>query len=206
MKGSVAWVKHQNDWAFPEKWKLWFSSELSVALVCQSHPGHRSHREFQSCQYLLRHLILFTVLFCCWNNSKQSIQMNKSQQYLSASHSLDGKTASRLNIHESEHTPGDSEVQGRQHAAVHGITKSWTSLSNWTATMTISYCSIHIHTHVHIYIHTHFFSLYLFIQQDTPLRYFYVLALVNKVYTFSDERLWSFVPWIFSLPLNILFL
>ena len=40
--------------------------------------------------------------------------MNKSQQYLSTSHSLDGKTASPLNLHESEQTPGDSEVQGRR--------------------------------------------------------------------------------------------
>ena len=36
----------------------------------------------------------------------------------------------QLNGHESEQTPGDSEGQGSQPAAVHGVTKSWTRLSN----------------------------------------------------------------------------
>ena len=38
----------------------------------------------------------------------------------------------QLNGHESEQTPGDSEGQGTWHAAVHGVTKSRTWLSNWT--------------------------------------------------------------------------
>ena len=53
------------------------------------------------------------------------------------------------------------------YATVHGITKSWTSLSNWTATMTISYCNIYIHTRTYTHTHTHtFFSLSLY-----PARY-----------------------------------
>ena len=64
-----------------------------------------------------------------------------------------------------------------------------TEQSQWQYTIAIyTYTHTHTHTHTHTYIHTHFF-LYLFIQQDTPLGCFYVLALVNKVYTFSDEKL-----------------
>ena len=76
--------------------------------------------------------------------------------------------------------------------------------------MTIYYCNIyihthtHTHTHTHIYIHTHFF-LYLFIQQDTPLGCFYVLALVNKVYTFSDEKLVFCIINILLTPEYLLF-
>ena len=40
----------------------------------------------------------------------------------------------RLNGHESEQTPGISEGQGSQHAVDHGVAKSQTQLSNWTAT------------------------------------------------------------------------
>ena len=37
-----------------------------------------------------------------------------------------------LNGHEFEQTPGDSEDREAWLAAVHGITKSWTWLSDWT--------------------------------------------------------------------------
>ena len=40
-----------------------------------------------------------------------------------------------LNGHEFEQTPGDSEGQGSQACTVHGVTKSWTRLSNWTITV-----------------------------------------------------------------------
>ena len=36
----------------------------------------------------------------------------------------------RFNGHEFEQTPGDSEGQGNLHAAIHGIAKSWTQLSD----------------------------------------------------------------------------
>ena len=36
----------------------------------------------------------------------------------------------RLNGHEFEQTPGNGEGQGRLAAAVLGVTKSWTQLSN----------------------------------------------------------------------------
>ena len=36
----------------------------------------------------------------------------------------------QLNGHEFEQTMGDTEGQGSQSAAVHGVAKSWTSLSN----------------------------------------------------------------------------
>ena len=36
----------------------------------------------------------------------------------------------QLNGHEFEQTLGDSEGQRRLHAAVHGVSKSWTQLSN----------------------------------------------------------------------------
>ena len=39
-----------------------------------------------------------------------------------------------LNGHESEQTPEDSEGQGNLHAAVPGVTKSQTQLSDWTTT------------------------------------------------------------------------
>ena len=39
-----------------------------------------------------------------------------------------------VNGHEFEQTPGDSEEQGTWCAAVHGIVKSWTRPSDWTAT------------------------------------------------------------------------
>ena len=37
----------------------------------------------------------------------------------------------RLSGHEFEQAPGDGEVQEAWHAAVHGVTKSQTQLSNW---------------------------------------------------------------------------
>ena len=40
----------------------------------------------------------------------------------------------RLNGHEFEQTPGDSEGQEAWCATVHGVAKSWTWLSNWTTT------------------------------------------------------------------------
>ena len=40
----------------------------------------------------------------------------------------------QLNGHESEWAPGDGEGQGSLDAAVHGVTKNWTQLSNWTTT------------------------------------------------------------------------
>ena len=39
----------------------------------------------------------------------------------------------RLNGHESEQTPGDSEGQ-TWHIAVHGVAKNQTQLSDWTTT------------------------------------------------------------------------
>ena len=42
-----------------------------------------------------------------------------------------------LNGDEFEQTPGDSEGQGSRCAAVHGVAKSQTRLSNWTATITV---------------------------------------------------------------------
>ena len=36
----------------------------------------------------------------------------------------------RVNGHESEQTPGDIEGQGGLESAVHGISKSWTQLSD----------------------------------------------------------------------------
>ena len=41
----------------------------------------------------------------------------------------------QLNEQEFEQTPGDSEEQGSWCAAVHGVTKSQTQLSDWTTTM-----------------------------------------------------------------------
>ena len=38
----------------------------------------------------------------------------------------------RLNEHEFEQAPGDGEVREAWCTAVHGVTKSWTRLSNWT--------------------------------------------------------------------------
>ena len=43
----------------------------------------------------------------------------------------------QLSGHEFEETPGDSEGQGSLCAAVHGVTKSQTWLSNWTTTLEI---------------------------------------------------------------------
>ena len=40
----------------------------------------------------------------------------------------------RLSGHEFEQTPGESEGQEAWHAAVPGVTKSWTRLSGWTTT------------------------------------------------------------------------
>ena len=37
-----------------------------------------------------------------------------------------------LNEHETEKTPGDDKGQGRLACSVHGITESWTQLSDWT--------------------------------------------------------------------------
>ena len=37
-----------------------------------------------------------------------------------------------LNGHEFEQTPGDSEGQEAWRAAVHGVAKNWTHLSDWT--------------------------------------------------------------------------
>ena len=41
----------------------------------------------------------------------------------------------QLNGHEFEQTQGDSEGRGSLACAVHGVTKSWTQLSNWTTTI-----------------------------------------------------------------------
>ena len=49
----------------------------------------------------------------------------------------------QLNGHEFEPALGDGEGQGSLHAAVHGVAKSWTWLSNWTRTIFIlEYLSI----------------------------------------------------------------
>ena len=45
----------------------------------------------------------------------------------------------RLNGHEFEQTLGDSERRGTWHAAVHGVTKSQTQLSNCTTTTYTTY-------------------------------------------------------------------
>ena len=42
----------------------------------------------------------------------------------------------QLNGHEFEQTPGDSEGREAWRATVHGVTKSWTWLSDWTTTTT----------------------------------------------------------------------
>ena len=42
-----------------------------------------------------------------------------------------------LKGHEFEQTEGDSERQASRHAAVHGVAKSWTWLSNWRMTTTV---------------------------------------------------------------------
>ena len=48
----------------------------------------------------------------------------------------------QLNGHECEQTPGDSERQGTCCAAVHGVTKNWTWLSDWTTTVSpLSSCT-----------------------------------------------------------------
>ena len=44
----------------------------------------------------------------------------------------------RLNGHEFEQSPGDGKDREAWHAAVHGVPKSWTWLSHWTATATTS--------------------------------------------------------------------
>ena len=41
-----------------------------------------------------------------------------------------------LNGHEFEQTPGDGEEQEAWSAVVHGVTKSWTWLTDWTTTAT----------------------------------------------------------------------
>ena len=38
----------------------------------------------------------------------------------------------QLNAHEFEYAPGVGDGQGIWHTAVHGVTKSWTCLSDWT--------------------------------------------------------------------------
>ena len=50
----------------------------------------------------------------------------------------------RLNGHEFQQTLGDSEEQGSLAAAVHGVTKSWTQLSDWTTT-TVLVTFYHVH-------------------------------------------------------------
>ena len=47
-----------------------------------------------------------------------------------------------LNGHEFEKTPGDSEGQEAWWAGVYGVAKSWTWLSEWTATNTICLMSL----------------------------------------------------------------
>ena len=69
-------------------------------------------------------------------------------------------------------TSGDSEDREAWHAAVHGVTKSWTWLCDWTATIVhcvdlylylFLCCYVYIHIHVYIYlylslsIYTHIF-------------------------------------------------
>ena len=42
----------------------------------------------------------------------------------------------QLNGHEFEQTPGESEGQAAWSTAVHGVSKGWTQLSNWTTAIT----------------------------------------------------------------------
>ena len=48
-----------------------------------------------------------------------------------------------LNGHEFEQIPGDNDVREAWSATVHGVTKSWTSLSDWTTT-----CKWYLNKHV----------------------------------------------------------
>ena len=60
-----------------------------------------------------------------WRPEKKSMTRDKMVGW---HHQLDG--------HEFEQAPGNGEQQDAWHAAVHGVTKSRTRLSNWTTTAT----------------------------------------------------------------------
>ena len=64
----------------------------------------------------------------CWKDWRQEEKGTAKNEMVRWHRRLDG--------HEFEQTVGDSEGQGSLRAAVHGVTKSWTWLSNWTTTTT----------------------------------------------------------------------
>ena len=53
-----------------------------------------------------------------------------------------------LNGHEFEQAPGDGKGQGSLVAAIHGVTKSWTQLSDWTAAEKFSLCFFFFFLHL----------------------------------------------------------
>ena len=73
--------------------------------------------------------------------------------------------------HEFEQVPGDDEGQKSLVAAVHGVTKSWTWLSNWTTTWTVAHqttLSVRFH-HNHTGVGCHFLLQQIFpTQGSTP--------------------------------------
>ena len=79
-----------------------------------------------------------------------------------------------LNGHEFEHTPGDTEGQGSPAFAVHGVTKIWTWLSDWTTKPPTTPIIIFIIFHFHCQNHS-LFSIFFFlpwIHENEPLIYF----------------------------------
>ena len=70
----------------------------------------------------------------------------------------------QLNGHEFEHL-GDGEGQGSLHAAVHGVAKSQTWLSNWTTIPTNLYSILYLHQTMG----TNFFPQCIFIEKLLPI-------------------------------------
>ena len=76
----------------------------------------------------------------------------------------------QLNGHEFGQTPGIGDGQGSWHAAVHGVTESWTRLSDWTA-LNCPWMRVQIFFLLHLTIFKSFSSFWLFLSAHLALSF-----------------------------------
>ena len=89
-----------------------------------------------------------------------------------------------LNGHEFEQTPGDTEGQGSLAFAVHGVTKSWTWLSDWTTKPPTTPIIIFTIFHFHCQNHSLFSIFFFFFALESWKWTSYILPCLEAYPTF----------------------
>ena len=127
-------VTHQ--YVYFLKLSKFFPFYLLLSLTKASHSPHRALRLVPHYSHLSLHLCLQNyhcvpclkfILIISWGQEKGTTE----NEMVGWHHWLDG--------HEFEQTPGDSENREAWRAAVHGVAKSQTRLSDWTTTNHLQY-------------------------------------------------------------------